>query len=183
MSPTATSIGNTCPMCQGNGDVPNPQGTLYQLCPLCNGLGTWPGQGLAYFYALDFTLTNQSPTLGTVLIRTGTDFLWKFAIAERTGTFTYLLDQNGNQFQTVYNSQGIASGQGLQDVNFWGTGQNPFPLPDPIPLGEQVRLDVVVTDTSGASGGSPNNINLFFVGAQFPAGALVSNQSPSGTGN
>lgn len=165
-----------CPMCNGTGQVPTPSGNLYQACPLCNGTGMWAGPGSAYFYELDFALANGNPTLGTVLIRTGWDFLWKFAIAKRGGTFTFLIDQNGNQFQTIYNLQGQVTGGGLQDVNFWGTGQNPFPLPDPIPLGEQVRLNFTLTDTSGVF---PNNVNLFLVGAQFPAGTLVN----QGAGN
>lgn len=166
-----------CPGCSNSpviGAVPTPDGSQYQPCPLCSQYGTpgqWPGAGSYYPYALNFSLTSQVPTLGTILIRTNLDFLWKYAIATRTGTFTFLIDINGNQLQTVFTQSGaqqsVQSGAGINDTNFWGTQTNPFPLPDPILLPQQTRLNIQVTDTSGANGGAPNNIALFLVGANF----------------
>lgn len=166
-----------CPGCQNSqivGAVPASDGSGdWVQCPLCGQYGTpgtWPGAGKPYFYQINIPLTDQNQHPVSIQLRP-LDFLWKFAIATRTGTFNTLLDLNGAQFQTVFNIQGqILGNAGINDTNFWGTNANPFPLPDPIPLPGLGRLNFTIQDTSGAT----NTITLFLVGANFDSGSLVS---------
>jgi len=169
-----------CPGCANSpivGAVPDANGSgQYVTCPLCGQYGTpgqYPGAGKGYFYQINISLTDQNQHPITVQIRAQADFLWKFAIASRVGTFTTIMDLNGAQMQTVFNSAGqILPTTGINDTNLWGTNQNPFPLPDPIALPAQGRLTFTLTDTSGANGGAPNNIALFLVGANFDPGSI-----------
>lgn len=170
-----------CPGCQNSqivGAVPTPNGQQFQPCPLCSQWGTpgiYPGPGVGYFYQINFSLTNQVGQLGTIKIRAANDFLWQAAIATRVGTFTTLIDINNIQFQSVFNQQGqLQAAAGINDTNFWGTQNNPFPLFTPIPMRANDLLSFTLTDTSGASGGAPNAIALFLVGANFDAGTFPS---------
>lgn len=161
-----------CPGCGGQGMIVQPDGTLYQLCPMCSGTGIFLGVGSFYTYGLDLSLVANGTQLGTILIQQNRDFRWLFAVAQRTGTFTFTLDINGNQFQTVFGQQGAQIASGLSDANFWGpNASNPFPLPIPILVPAYNRLNINVTDTSGA----PNTINFSIIGAAFeiPGGSAV----------
>ena len=164
-----------CPACGGAGIIKVPDGTLFQMCPLCGGTGIFLGVGSFYTYGLDFNLLANATQLGSILVQQNKDFRWLFAVAQRTGAFTFLLDINGNQYQTLFNSQGVQSGAGLHDQNFWGTSaNNPLPLPIPILIPAYNRLNVNVTDVSGA----PNTINMSFIGAHFDiaGGSATANQ-------
>src|SRR5215471_4510885 len=113
-----------CPGCANSaviGAVPAADGSGdYVTCPLCGQYGTpgnWPGAGSAYFYQINIPLTDQVQHLTTIQIRVANDFLWEYAIATRTGTFTSLIDLNGAQFQTVFNNQGqILPTSGINDA-------------------------------------------------------------------
>lgn len=162
--PTTTS--DLCPACSGGGIIKTPDGTLYQMCPLCGGAGIFLGVGTFYTYALTLVVAGNANALGTILIQQNKDFRWLFAVAQRTGTFTFGIDINGVQYQSVFSQSGAQTFTGLQDANFWGTnGSNIFPLPIPILVPAYNRLNISVTDTSGAQ----NTINFSLIGAHFDA--------------
>lgn len=165
LAPTSRTS-DKCPACNGGGAIPTPDGTLYQTCPLCSGTGTFLGIGTFYIYALNLVVAGNATTLGTLLIQQKKDFRWLFAVAQRTGTFTFGIDINGVQYQSVFNAAGAQTFSGLQDANFWGTnGSNIFPLPIPILVPAYNRLNITVTDTSGAQ----NTINFSLIGAHYDA--------------
>ena len=131
--------------------------------------GTWPGAGVGHDYQVNFALTDQAQHPTTIHILPHNDFLWRAAIATRTGTFTCNININGLQFQTVYSQAGIIlPTAGVNDTNFWGTVSNPFPLFSPLPLRANDVLTFTVQDTSGAN----NTIALYLIGTHFDAGSL-----------
>src|SRR5579884_4085313 len=153
-----------CPACQGRRMVVRPDGQQYQLCPVCGGTGEAYDPGLFFTYAIDFNnVAANGNAQGSALIL-DKPFRWMFATAKSTGTFVFTVQdaKNKRPFQLVNTSAGQA-GVGVQNVNFWGTGQNPFPLPIPYEFAPRDQIQVSVSDTSGAQ----NTINLNFIGVEI----------------
>jgi hypothetical protein len=134
---------NTCPICQGQGKIPTPDGKQWQACPLCEGTGTWTGPGREFHYTATFVLTaNQHLGAQAIAQVNDYDFKWMFAMATSTGNFTAKVysasDKRGFSNVEVHSSL------------LWGTAQNPFPMLAPyiFPRAGQILVDL--TDISGA---------------------------------
>jgi hypothetical protein len=152
-----------CPACNGQRVIPTPSQQLYQMCPLCGGTGYWSAPGLFFSYGVDLALTaNQLNVQGNILI-VDRKFRWMYAVAKSTGSFTFTIADGSRPFSITYVGATNQPSTGMQNVNFWGTGQNPFPLPIPYEFPVTGNIKIVVNDTSGA----PNTVNLTFHGAEI----------------
>ena len=155
-----------CPACNGQRTIPTPSQQLFQMCPLCGGTGYWSAPGLFFTYGVDFALTaNQNNVQGNILVLDKT-FRWMFATAKSTGTFTFTIADSSygtRPFQSIFVAATNQPSQGMQNTNFWGTGQNPFPLPVPYDFPPRDNIKILVNDTSGGN----NTINLTFIGAEI----------------
>lgn len=146
----------TCPICQGQGKIPTPNGQQWQTCPLCDGTGTFDGQGRFFEYVQTFTLTaNQVLNQQQIAQVLDSDFKWMFAMATSTGNFlskTYSAsNKRGYQNQPVHN------------LNFWGSAQNPFPLLSPVYFQQQSAILIDLQDISGAG----NTIYVALAGVEL----------------
>lgn len=134
--------------------VVRPDGTQYQMCPICGGSGEATDTGDYYAYASDLVVNANAPNSTTITIL-DRNFRAIFATAKSTGTFTFLI-QDGKNKRPFFNQQ-------IQNVNFWGTAQNPFPIPIPYEFSVRDQIIINVTDTSGAQ----NTINFTIHGAEI----------------
>lgn len=166
----------TCPVCQGQRGIPTPDGSQWQKCFQCNGLGVWTGPGLPKLYGLDFTLLANASQAGNILIK-NYDFLAVFAASKQTGAFTFTIrDENtGREFQYVLNMATSQPSTGIQNANFFGTGQQLGLFPVPWRFAKKTNISVGVTDISGAG----NTINITFHGADVDPLTMDPSSMPS----
>jgi hypothetical protein len=148
-----------CKGCGGRGQVTNASRQT-QTCPNCNGSGSQPQS----VYRVIFDYVFPSITLGALAsgssvlqIQFDADFEWIWIVASRTGPFTIQM-QDGSTGRYFSNSP-------INDVNFAGTAQLPFPLVEPYLLARSASIQAAVTDTSNAQ----NTIQLVLRGYKlFP---------------
>jgi hypothetical protein len=158
----AQAAQKTCRSCAGRGMVTNPARQVQQ-CPNCAGTGAAPQKVYRVFFDYVFPqLVLLANAVGnTVLqIQFDSDFEWIWIVGSRTGTFSIQLNDSSTG-RNLSNSP-------VNDVNFMGTGQLPFPLVEPYLLARSTTITAAVTDTSGAG----NTIQLVFRGYKlFPQDA------------
>ncbi|HKW76189.1 MAG TPA: hypothetical protein VJN64_11745 [Terriglobales bacterium] len=133
--------------------VVRPDGTQYQMCPICGGTGEATDPGLYFAYAVDITLNANQVSQAIISV---TDYAFRalFLTAKSTGTFTSQLMDGKNKRPF--------SNENIQNVNAWGTAQNPFPLPIPYEFSVRDQILINVTDTSGVQ----NVINFTIHGTE-----------------
>jgi hypothetical protein len=133
---------------------------------MCGGSGFWSPPGLFFMYGIDFSLTALQTQQGNITIL-DKDFRWMYAIAKSTSTFQFQMFDSARStrpFQSVTVAASTQqTSQGIQNVNFWGTAQNPFPIPIPYDFPVRDNVKIVVTDTSNAN----NTINITLVGGEI----------------
>lgn len=148
-----------------------------QQCPNCGGQGTQPQKVYRVVYDYVFpsvTLAALASGSSVLQIQFDADFEWVWIVCSRTGAFTIQL-QDGSTGRYFSNSP-------VNDVNFAGTGQLPFPLVEPYLLARSTSISAAMVDTSNAS----NTVQLVFRGYKlFPqdtpqqgsAGQVFQNQT------
>ncbi len=131
-----------CQTCQGRGAI-SADGKNVQRCPLCDGTGAQADPGNQFTYLGDFTLTALQNAPGAITIQIlDHSFKWIFAVASSTGTFQCLVKDAQNK-RPFMNSP-------INNVNFWGTAQNPFPLLTPWVFPKRGGIIIDLIDTSNA---------------------------------
>lgn len=152
-----------CRQCGGAGRTATPNGRQWQQCQACGGSGqnqqvfrvpfdyVWPSMVLTALQAnLPFTLQ----------IDQDSDFEWIWTVGDRTGAYKIQL-RDGSTGRTLSNTQ-------VNDDNFAGTAQLPFPLVEPYLIARSTSMQATVTDLSNAG----NTIQLVFRGYKlFPVAA------------
>ncbi len=149
---------NTCAGCHGRRILPNSAGNPV-VCPLCNGTGKMEPlyDRLPYYYVINEVLLALGTIRRALSIEPIADFEWVWLMANSTGAYTTQLTDgsSGRQYQNLP----------VNNVNQWGTAQNPFPLVAPTVLKMRDTLNYVLVDTSGGG----NTIQLVLAGYQlFP---------------
>ena len=145
----------SCQACQGSGVVSMP-GTRPMACPACDGTGQQIDPGQFFMYVGDVTLTALQNLPGAITIQIlDHSFKWVFAVATSTGTFQSTV-KYGQQKRPFMNSP-------VNNANFWGTAQNPFPLLTPFVFSKRGTIIVDLVDTSNAG----NKIELAFIGVEL----------------
>jgi hypothetical protein len=153
-----------CRTCGGRGAVTN-AARQTQTCPNCSGSGTQPQQ--VYRVVFDYvfpslTLAALASGNSVLQMQADADFEWVFVVASRTGPYTVQI-QDGSTGRYLSNSP-------INDVNFAGTAQLPFPLVEPYLLARSSSIQAAITDTSGAG----NTIQLVLRGYKlFPQNAMA----------
>lgn len=151
-----------CPNCAGTGSMQTAFGV--GACPQCSGSGTSDGIELLCGYELQITLTG-SQTLTIPLNIQSFPFKWIKAVAESTGSFEFNCVHNQPSYQ-FFNVQANIAGGGtglVQDVNFWGTAQQPNVLLQPYIFPYNTTISFTVHDLSTTN----NVVRLFLEGVQL----------------
>lgn len=120
-----------------------------------------------FAYTFDKVLTASQDFNGSIQIQQDADFEWIFRIASRTGSFQVTITD-------------LATGRVLMnalvnDVNYFGTAQLPFPNLEPYIFARSSSIGIRIVDTSVAG----NTVQIVFAGNKlFPAD--VQGQGSSG---
>jgi hypothetical protein len=158
----AQATQKACKGCAGRGQVTN-AARQTQLCPNCNGSGAQPQK--VYRIPFDYVfpqvvLAANQPGNSVLQIQFDSDFEWIWIVGTRTGAFTIQL----NDSSTGRN----LSSSPVNDTNFMGTAQLPFPLVEPYLLARSTTVTAALLDLSGAV----NTVQLVFRGYKlFPQDA------------
>jgi hypothetical protein len=152
----------TCNGCQGRGILSGQGGRPFQ-CPNCGGTGVnqqvfrvpfdyvWPSIVLTAL---------QKGLPATLQIDQDSDFEWIWVVGDRTGAYSIQL-RDGSTGRTLSNNA-------VNDDNFAGTAQLPFPLVEPYLIARSTVMTASVNDLSNAG----NTIQLVFRGYKlFPVSA------------
>ena len=153
----------TCKACQGRGIVSNPARQA-QTCPNCGGTGVQKQEVYRVFYDYTFptvALTSLQQGVGAVLqISFDSDFEWIWVVSTQTGAYSVQL-QDGSTGRVLSNAP-------INNANFAGTAQLPFPLVEPYLLARSTSLNATFNDLSGAG----NSVQLTLRGYKlFPTNA------------
>jgi hypothetical protein len=158
----AQAAQKVCKGCAGRGMVTNPARQV-QACPVCGGSGQAPQKVYRVFFDYVFPqLVLAGNAVGnTVLqIQFDSDFEWIWIVGSSTGTYTIQINDSSTG-RNLSNSP-------VNNTNFVGTAQLPFPLVEPYLLARSTTITAAITDTSGAG----NTIQLVFRGYKlFPQDA------------
>jgi len=151
----------TCPSCQGRGILAGAGGRPWQ-CPNCGGTGVnqqvfrvpfdyvWPS----------IVLTALQNLPATLQIDQDSDFEWIWVVADQTGSWKIQV-RDGSTGRTLSNNA-------VNNDNYAGTAQLPFPLVEPYLIARSTVMTASVTDLSNAG----NTIQLVFKGYKlFPVAA------------
>jgi hypothetical protein len=153
----------TCKGCAGRGLVSANGGRNTQACPLCGGTGqnqqvfrvpfdyVWPAIALT---------ANQVNLTATLQVDFDSDFEWIWIVSDQTGSWSVTTYDNSTGRQLQNNP--------INNDNFAGTAQLPFPLVEPYLLARSSSMRGVFNDLSG----NTNNVQLVFKGYKlYPSGA------------
>jgi hypothetical protein len=151
-----------CKGCSGKGSVRTPDNRMWQQCPLCSGSGAnqqvfrvpfdyvWPS----------IVLTALGKLQPTLQIDQDSDFEWIWVVSDQTGAWNVIL-KDASTGRTLSNSP-------VNNDNFSGTAQLPFPLVEPYLIARSAVVSATVTDLSNAG----NTVQLVFRGYKlFPVAA------------
>lgn len=152
-----------CRGCSGRGQMRTPDNRMWQQCPSCGGSGqnqqvfrvpfdyVWPSIVLTAL---------QANVPATLQIDQDSDFEWIWIAGDRTGAYRIQL-RDGSTGRTLSNNK-------VNDDNFAGTAQLPFPLVEPYLIARSTSMTANVDDLSNAG----NTIQLVFKGYKlFPVAA------------
>lgn len=150
-----------CPSCQGRGQQMVAGGGRVQ-CPNCGGTGAnqqvfrvpfdyvWPS----------IVLTALQNLPATLQIDQDSDFEWIWVVADQTGAWKIQV-RDGSTGRTLSNNA-------VNNDNYAGTAQLPFPLVEPYLIARSTVMTASVTDLSNAG----NTVQLVFRGYKlFPVSA------------
>jgi len=143
-----------CDVCNGGKFLQ--VGNQAVTCPSCNGSGRQYDPGLEFTYSLPIALiANQAINDQAILIQNSRPFRWLFAIASSTGAFSALVKDGGRGIRPFANRQ-------IQNVNMWGTAQQPMPIVPYLFLpNSQILIDIANLTAN------PNAIELVFKGVEL----------------
>jgi hypothetical protein len=161
-----------CPSCMGRGLVTSPNARTQQVCPNCNGSGTKQQQvvRVPFDYAFSGGVVvigaGQQGLNATVQIDQDSDFEWIWIVTSSTGRYSVQI-QDGSTGRTLSNGP-------INDVNYAGTAQLPFPLIEPYLLARSGVLRGTFNDQSAAQ----NTVQLLLRGYKlFPVSAPMQGSS------
>jgi hypothetical protein len=158
----AQAAQKVCKGCAGRGLVTNAARQMQQ-CPVCSGSGQQPQKVYRVFFDYVFpqTVLLANAVGNAVLqIQFDSDFEWIWIVGSSTGTYTIQINDSSTG-RNLSNSP-------VNNVNFVGTAQLPFPLVEPYLLARSTTITAAITDTSNAG----NTIQLVFRGYKlFPQDA------------
>lgn len=152
-----------CPMCQGSGHTPTPNGMLHQQCPMCDGQGQTPGQEgrRPAWYPLQLVVPASGTLTGSIQILGSEDFEWQYVLATYTDAriaITLFDNSSGMPLMIAPNQN---SNVGLVPIAlFAGTAQLPFPIRPVYRIPKKNTVTVIATDSSGAQ----NTLNFSMYG-------------------
>lgn len=151
-----------CNSCKGGGVLQGNKG--YQVCPNCGGSGTKDQQVLRVLY--DYVFPAVVLTAGqvglqqTLKIDQSADFEWIWIVSSQTGLYSVQLTDNSTG-RTL-------SSDFVNNENFAGTAQLPFPLVEPYLLARSGSISGAFNDRSGEG----NTVQLVLKGYKlFPVTA------------
>lgn len=159
----AQAAQKTCKSCAGRGLVTN-AARQAQTCPNCSGSGVQAQKVYRVFYDYTFptvALTASQSGVGAVLqIQFDSDFEWIWLVSTQTGAYSVQL-QDGSTGRMLSNAP-------INNANFAGTAQLPFPLVEPYLLARSTSLNATFNDLSGSN----NSVQLTLRGYKlFPQSA------------
>lgn len=146
-----------CSLCNGQGVIKNPGGSLFQKCPLCDGSGQERRGGMPFAFILERLPLNANVLndQSALQIQLG-DFVPHFLVAASSGIFSAQLSDLSKQ-------QPFSDAKVHRD-NLFGTAQNPSPWLPKYVFKNGSRIGVVLDELSGAN----NNIRIAVHGTIYP---------------
>lgn len=151
---------NPCPRCGGKGDIPTPNGSMYQQCPTCGGSGKDPGVEIPFQYVFDIVLTSGQ-TVNSVGVTTlgEADFVWKMTSGTQTGAYRIRFGFGGGGYMSS-GGQG-ATNDKVNNANIIGTAQFPMPIFPYVVVPKSGKILFDLEDLSIAG----NTIQIAFIGS------------------